>query len=150
MVVTGYEKGSLLDFNYKIEPLPGKFPFPGIGPFDLLGISFSNYIGKMMFRWVYYNLMLKGSHLPLESQFMLAGKVRGILSPDVEIPLRQRSSGMSDEDLILERLARIEEKLDRVSAAGETAGRLCPALGQRRRSGPGPGPAHEPLGQAAH
>jgi hypothetical protein len=45
----------------------------------------------MMFRWVYYNLMLKGSNLPLESQFVLAGKVRGILSPDVEIPLRQRS-----------------------------------------------------------
>jgi sulfide:quinone oxidoreductase len=90
-VVTGFDKGSLLDFNYKIEPLPGKFPFPGLGPFDLLGVSFSNYVGKMMFRWVYYNLMLKGSHLPLESQFALAGKVRGILSPDVEIPLRQRS-----------------------------------------------------------
>jgi sulfide:quinone oxidoreductase len=90
MVVTGYEKGSLLDFNYKIEPLPGKFPFPGIGPLDLLGVSFSNYIGKVMFRWVYYNLMLKGSHLPLESQFVLAGKVRGILSPDIEMPLRSK------------------------------------------------------------
>lgn len=89
-VVTGYEKGSLLDFNFKVEPLPGKFPFPGLGPFDLLGESFTNYMGKMMFRWVYYNLMLKGSHLPLESQFVMAGKVRGILSPDVEIPLRQR------------------------------------------------------------
>jgi sulfide:quinone oxidoreductase len=89
-VVTGYEKGSLLDFNYKIEPLPGKFPFPGVGPFDLLGNSFSNYVAKMMFRWVYYNLMLKGSHLPLEPQFVMAGKVRGILSPDVEMPLRRR------------------------------------------------------------
>ena len=89
-VVTGYEKGSLLDFNYKIEPLPGKFPFPGMGPFDLLGDSFINYIGKMMFRWTYYNLMLKGSHLPLENQFVLAGKVRGILSPDIEMPLRRK------------------------------------------------------------
>ena len=61
MVVTGYEKGSLLDFNYKIEPLPGKFPFPGIGPLDLLGVTFSNYVGKMMFRWVYFNMMLKGA-----------------------------------------------------------------------------------------
>ena len=60
MVVTGYEKGSLLDFNYKIEPLPGKFPFPGVGPLDLLGVTFSNYVGKMMFRWVYFNMMLKG------------------------------------------------------------------------------------------
>ena len=90
MVATGYEKGSLLDFNYKIEPLPGKFPFPGIGPLDLLEVSFSNYVGKMMFRWVYFNLMLKGSHLPLESQFVLAGKVRGILSPDIEMPLRSK------------------------------------------------------------
>jgi hypothetical protein len=42
--VTGFEKWSLLDFNYKVEPLPGKFPFPGLGPFDLLGVSFSNCI----------------------------------------------------------------------------------------------------------
>ena len=90
MVVTGYEKGSLLDFNYKIEPLPGKFPFPGVGPLDLWGVTFSNYVGKMMFRWVYFNMMLRGSHLPLESQFVLAGKIRGILSPDIEMPLRSK------------------------------------------------------------
>ncbi len=89
-MVTGYEKGSLLDFNYKIEPLPGKFPFPGLGPFDLLKESFANYIAKMMFRWTYFNLMLKGSHLPLETQFVMAGKVRGILSPDIEMPLRRK------------------------------------------------------------
>jgi len=89
-VVTGYEKGSLLDFNYKIEPLPGKFPFPGVGPFHLLKESFANYIGKMMFRWTYYNLLLSGSLLPLENRFILAGKLRGILSPDIEMPLRRR------------------------------------------------------------
>jgi len=89
-VATGYEKVSLLDFNYKVEPLPGKFPFPGVGPMDLLKESFANYIGKMMFRWVYFNLMLKGSHLPMENQFIMAGKVRGILSPDIELPLRRR------------------------------------------------------------
>jgi len=49
MVVTGYEKGSLLDFNYKVEPLPGKFPFPGLGPFDLLGVSFANYVARCCF-----------------------------------------------------------------------------------------------------
>ena len=85
-MVTGYEKGSLLDFNYKIEPLPGKFPFPGLGPFDLLKESFANYIAKMMFRWTYYNLMLKGSHLPLESQFVMAGKVRGIFPRTLRCP----------------------------------------------------------------
>ena len=57
---------------------------------DLLKESFANYIGKMMSRWVYFNLMLKGSHLPMENQFIMAGKVRGILSPDIELPLRRR------------------------------------------------------------
>jgi len=43
----------LIDFSYDTEPLAGKFPFPGLGPFSLLGESQSNYMGKMMFKWVY-------------------------------------------------------------------------------------------------
>jgi sulfide:quinone oxidoreductase len=76
-VVTGYEQATLLDFNYKVEPLRGKFPFPGLGPFSLLEESFFNYVGKMMYKWVYFNLMLKGSDLPLETQMVMAGKMRG-------------------------------------------------------------------------
>ncbi|MBW1836468.1 MAG: NAD(P)/FAD-dependent oxidoreductase [Deltaproteobacteria bacterium] len=75
-ICSGYEKALLIDFNYKTEPLPGKFPFPGIGPFDLLGESNFNYYGKMMFKWVYWNLMLKGNELPLENQMTMAGKMR--------------------------------------------------------------------------
>ena len=75
-IVTGYEKAALIDFNYKVEPLPGKYPFPGIGPFGLLEESYMNYWGKMMFRWVYFNLMLKGKDLPLEPQMFMAGKKR--------------------------------------------------------------------------
>ena len=74
-IVTGYEKASLIDFNYKVEPLPGKYPFPGIGPFTLLGESYLNYWGKMMFKWVYFNMMLKGKELPLEPQMFMAGKM---------------------------------------------------------------------------
>lgn len=74
-IVTGYEKASLIDFNYKVEPLPGKYPFPGLGPFTLLGESHFNYWGKMMFKWVYYNMMLKGKELPLEPQMFMAGKM---------------------------------------------------------------------------
>jgi sulfide:quinone oxidoreductase len=77
-VVTGFEKATLLDFNYKVEPLRGKFPFPGLGPFSLLDESFFNYVGKMMYKWVYFNLMLKGSDLPLETQMVMAGKTRGL------------------------------------------------------------------------
>jgi len=75
-IVTGYEKAALIDFNYKVEPLPGKYPFPGVGPFGLLEESYMNYWGKMMFKWVYFNLMLKGKDLPLEPQMFMAGKKR--------------------------------------------------------------------------
>jgi len=74
-ICTGYEKASLIDFNYKVEPLPGKYPFPGLGPFTLLGESYFNYWGKMMFKWVYFNMMLKGKELPLEPQMFMAGKM---------------------------------------------------------------------------
>ena len=57
-LASGFEKAILLDFNYKVEPLPGKFPFPGLGPFTLLQESLSNHWGKMMFRWVYWTLMM--------------------------------------------------------------------------------------------
>ncbi len=75
-LASGFEKAILLDFSYDVEPLPGKFPFPGMGPFSLLKDSLSNYWGKMMFRWVYWNLMMKGLDLPLEPQMNIAGKVR--------------------------------------------------------------------------
>jgi len=74
-IVSGHEKAYLFDFNYKTEPLPGKFPFPGIGPFDLVGESYMNYWGKMMFKWVYWNLLLTGQDLPLEPQMTMAGKL---------------------------------------------------------------------------
>ena len=73
-IVSGYEKAFLFDFNYKTEPLPGKFPFPGVGPFDLVGESYMNYWGKMMFKWVYWNLLLTGQDMPLEPQMTMAGK----------------------------------------------------------------------------
>jgi sulfide:quinone oxidoreductase len=75
-ICSGFEKALLIDFNYKTEPLPGKFPFPGLGPFSLLEESNFNYYGKMMFKWAYWNLMLKGLELPLENQMTMAGKMR--------------------------------------------------------------------------
>ncbi len=73
-IVSGHDKAYLFDFNYKTEPLPGKYPFPGLGPFDLVGESYVNYWGKMMFKWVYWNLLLPGEDLPLEPQMTMAGK----------------------------------------------------------------------------
>jgi sulfide:quinone oxidoreductase len=73
-IESGYGKGILIDFNYDTEPLPGKFPLPGIGPFSLLEETRMNHYGKMMFRWMYWNLLLKGVDLPIESQMLMAGK----------------------------------------------------------------------------
>jgi sulfide:quinone oxidoreductase len=73
-IVSGYDKAYLFDFNYKTEPLPGKYPFPGLGPFELVGESNINYWGKMMFKWVYWNMLLTGQELPLEPQMNMAGK----------------------------------------------------------------------------
>ena len=78
-IVTGFEKASLIDFSYAVEPLPGMFPLPGVGPFELLGESHINYWGKLMFKWVYYNLMLKGHELPFEPNMYLAGKDTSLL-----------------------------------------------------------------------
>ncbi|MBW1999929.1 MAG: NAD(P)/FAD-dependent oxidoreductase [Deltaproteobacteria bacterium] len=75
-ICSGYDRALLIDFNYEVDPLPGKFPFPGLGPFTLLGDSYFNYYGKMMFKWVYWNLMLRGNELPLENQMTMAGKMR--------------------------------------------------------------------------
>jgi sulfide:quinone oxidoreductase len=75
-IETGFEKAALIDFNYEYEPLPGKFPLPGLGPFSLLGESKANHWGKMMFKWVYWNKLVSGEEMPLEAQMSLAGKVQ--------------------------------------------------------------------------
>lgn len=73
-IESGFDKGLLIDFNYETEPLPGEFPLPGVGPFTLLQESRINHYGKLMFRWVYWNLLLRGLELPIESEMSMAGK----------------------------------------------------------------------------
>ena len=73
-IESGHGKGLLIDFNYEVEPLPGEFPLPGLGPFRLLGESVMNHYGKLMFRWVYWNLLLRGMELPIEAEMSMAGK----------------------------------------------------------------------------
>jgi sulfide:quinone oxidoreductase len=73
-IESGFGKGILIDFNYDTEPLPGKFPLPGVGPFSLLEETKMNHYGKVMFRWMYWNFLLKGLELPVDSQMSMAGK----------------------------------------------------------------------------
>jgi sulfide:quinone oxidoreductase len=75
-IETGHGKAMLIDFNYETEPLPGRFPLPGIGPFTLLEESATNHWGKLAFKWTYWNVLLAGNDLPLDSQMSHAGKWR--------------------------------------------------------------------------
>ncbi|MCF6358220.1 MAG: NAD(P)/FAD-dependent oxidoreductase [Draconibacterium sp.] len=77
-IETGFGKGALIDFNYDTEPLPGTFPLPGIGPFGLLKNTKINHYGKVMFRWIYWHILLKGKELPVEPLMTMAGKKRVI------------------------------------------------------------------------
>ncbi len=73
-IETGYGKGALIDFNYDTEPLPGTFPLPGIGPFGLLKNTKINHYGKVIFRWIYWHILLKGKEMPIEADMTMAGK----------------------------------------------------------------------------
>jgi sulfide:quinone oxidoreductase len=74
-VETGGGKALLLDFNYTHEPVEGEFPLPGVGPLRLLKESRMNHWGKLAFKWIYWNLLLKGRHIPMVNADMQeAGK----------------------------------------------------------------------------
>ncbi len=73
-IESGHGKGLLIDFNYTTEPLTGKFPLPVIGPLPLLKESRMNHMGKLAFRWIYWNMLLKGRSIPISSLMSMAGK----------------------------------------------------------------------------
>jgi sulfide:quinone oxidoreductase len=73
-IEAGGGKGMLLDFNYETEPLTGSFPFPKVGPMSLLKESRANHLGKLAFRWVYWNMLLPGRPIPLPAEMSMTGK----------------------------------------------------------------------------
>jgi sulfide:quinone oxidoreductase len=74
-VETGNGKALLIDFNYTQEPVEGEFPFPKIGPLKLLKESKANHMGKLAFRWVYWNMLLKANPIPfVPAKMKLTGK----------------------------------------------------------------------------
>ena len=75
VIETGHDKAVLLDFNYDQEPLPGGYPIAGVGPLRLLEESHLAHLGKLGFRWVYWNVLLRGHSVPLlKSQMPQRGK----------------------------------------------------------------------------
>ena len=76
-IEAGLGKAILIDFNYDVEPLPGRFPFPVLGPMPLLKPSRINHWGKLAFRWIYWHMLLRGRPIPfVPSRMKMAGKKR--------------------------------------------------------------------------
>ncbi len=73
-VETGHGRAMLLDFDYAHEPATGRYPLPGVGPFTLLEESAANHWGKLAFKWMYWNGLLPGGELPMESRYSSLGK----------------------------------------------------------------------------
>jgi len=61
-IESGDGKALLIDFNYDIEPHEGGFPF-AFGPMRLLEESRLNHLGKLAFRHVYWQILMKGRPL---------------------------------------------------------------------------------------
>ena len=74
-IESGKGKAMLIDFNYTQEPVEGTFPIAGIGPLKLLKESVFNHWGKLAFRWIYWNMLLKGIPIPfVKPQMSKKGK----------------------------------------------------------------------------
>lgn len=73
-IESGDNKAMLIDFNYDTEPLTGSYPLPYVGPLGLLKETQTNHLGKLAFRWIYWNALLPGRPIPLPSHMSMAGK----------------------------------------------------------------------------
>ncbi|MBI5424416.1 MAG: NAD(P)/FAD-dependent oxidoreductase [Opitutae bacterium] len=73
-IESGDGKALLIDFSYDVEPLPGHYPLPHVGPMSLLKETRLNHFGKLMFRWVYWNMLLPARPMPVGHAFSMSGK----------------------------------------------------------------------------
>lgn len=74
-IETGFHKALLIDFNYEVEPLPGRFPESHLGPLPLLKESRLNHLAKLAFQSIYWHVLLPGRDMPgISSSLQLAGK----------------------------------------------------------------------------
>ena len=73
-IESGNGKALLIDFNYETEPLTGKYPLPVVGPMSLMKETRANHLGKLGFRWIYWNVLLPGHSMPVPTQMSMVGK----------------------------------------------------------------------------
>ncbi|MEN8761687.1 MAG: CBS domain-containing protein [Thiogranum sp.] len=114
-IESGFNKALLIDFNYDVEPMEGKFPTPVIGPFDLLKETHINHMGKIAFDWIYWNMLLPG-YMPmvpmLPSQMNFVGK-------DMSThPKIQQSQSIKIKDIMTTNVTTVQEGTALLKAAG--------------------------------
>jgi len=79
-IETGDGKAMLIDFNYDYEPLPGRYPVAGVGPMSLLKQTRLNHMGKLAFKWVYWNVLIPGRPMPVPALMSTSGKRTDLIS----------------------------------------------------------------------
>ena len=73
-IEAGFNKALLIDFNYEVEPLPGRYPMAHVGPLPLLRESRLNHLAKLAFQPFYWHALLPGRDVPgLRAQMSMAG-----------------------------------------------------------------------------
>jgi sulfide:quinone oxidoreductase len=74
-IESGFHRALLIDFNYEVEPLPGRYPGAHVGPLSLLRESRLNHLGKLAFEPLYWHVLLPGRGIPgVGSEMSTAGK----------------------------------------------------------------------------
>ncbi len=71
---SGYNQAIMMDFSYTDESWAGTYPLPLAGPFTLLKPTWINHLGKLIFKWMYWNLLIPGRKMPIPDKFSLLGK----------------------------------------------------------------------------
>lgn len=101
-IESGFHKALLIDFNYDVEPLTGSFPLPYVGPFSLLKETHMNHMGKIAFKWIYWDMLLPG-YLPkvplLPSHMNFVGK-DVTTAPQVRHSQEMRVKDVMSKDVI--------------------------------------------------
>ena len=74
-IESGFQKALMIDFNYEVEPLPGRYPEPHLGPLSLLRESRLNHLGKLAFEPLYWHVLLPGRGIPgVGAELSMAGR----------------------------------------------------------------------------
>ena len=61
--------------DFFIGDFPGKYPVAGVGPMSLLKQTRLNHMGKLAFKWMYWNMLLPGHDIPgIPTRMSMTGK----------------------------------------------------------------------------